>query len=181
MDRTTAACMFAAVVSSVSGVAFGGYADRSEGPIIAREDSLVTIALIERRAGWNGELSLINVDVEVGEPDTTFLMTNQSPDRARIGYVGQFDAGESLFFQYEVVSGTKNVFRMDDEVGLDQFLHEWIDPKTARLYVEDIKLPRGDADYNDAVYELSFFTIPTPGAAGIAAAGLVMMGGRRRR
>ncbi|MEM7754052.1 MAG: hypothetical protein AAF297_00275 [Planctomycetota bacterium] len=182
MDRKTAAvCAFAAAVSGVSGVASAGYSDRDTGPVVSPFDSLVTITLIERRAGWNGELSLIDVGAPFGEPDTSFLMTNNKNQRGVVEYVGQFDAGESIFFQYEVVSGTKNVFRMDDKVGLDQFRHEWLDKDTARLYVEDIKLPGGDADYNDGIYELSFLTIPTPGAVGVAAAGLLMMGARRRR
>lgn len=181
MHRTTTAAVFAAAVTGASGVAFGGYAHFDEGPIVAREDSIVTMSLISRSAGWDGELSLINVDVEVGQPETTFILSNQLSERNRLEYVGQFDAGEALLFQYEIVRGTANVFRMDDEVGLDQFRHQWVNSHTARLYVEDIKLPGGDRDYNDAVYELNFRTVPTPGALAAAATGLAFIGGRRRR
>ena len=181
MDRSTIhAVLFAAAVSGIAGSASAGYADRDEGLLFARNASSVTIELIERRAGWNGELSVINVDAESVEDQTSFLLSNRGHDRNRIVDVGTFDAGEAILFQYEVVSGQRNIFRMDDEAGLRQFRHEWLDADTARLYVEDIKLPGGNKDYNDAVYELNFSAVPTPGALGVAAAGLALVARRRR-
>ena len=165
---TTAAIAFAATVAS---------ADMSPGPIVARQDSTFTVDFVSSSAGWTGELSwLSNVESE----GPMLLMSNRSDPNAAPTQVGSAEAGEALYFQYEITHGGLNTFRQDDAVGANQFRHQWLNDLTARLFVEDIKLPGGDADYNDAVFDVTFTPVPTPGTFAMAglAGGLLI---RRRR
>ena len=165
----TAAAFAAAFVSTAS-------ADMVEGPIVAQQDSSFTVRLVSSEAGWTGWLSWISNT----ESEAVTLLSNKGPKDAAPIAVGTVEAGESLIFQYEITKGTKNPFRQDDEAGARQFRHEWLDGSTARLFVEDIELPGGDRDYNDAVFDVAFTPVPTPGtmAMGLASAGLLV---KRRR
>ncbi len=151
-------------------------ADMTEGPIVAQQDSEFSVRLVSSSAGWTGWLSYIG-NIE-GEP--ALMLSNKGDKNAAPTLVGRVQAGEALYFQYEITKGTLNTYRQDDEVGAQQFRHEWISDTTARLFVEDIKLPGGDRDDNDAVYDVSFNPVPTPGtlAMGLASAGLLV---KRRR
>ena len=166
---TTAAFIAAAVVTSAT-------ADMVEGPIVAQQDSDFTVRLVSSSAGWTGWLGWIS-NTEGGP---VALLSNKGPTDAAAMPVGSVQAGEALIFQYEITRGTLNTYRQDDEAGARQFRYEWIDDSTARLFVEDIKLPGDDHDYNDAVFDVAFTPVPTPGtvAMGVAAAGLLV---KRRR
>lgn len=154
-------------------------ADMVSGPIVAQEDSEFSVRLISSSAAWTGELSwLSNIESEV---TPVLLMTNKSSTSAAPTQVGSVQAGEALYFQYQITHGTLNTFRQDDETGAAQFRHEWTSGTTARLFVEDIKLPGGDADFNDAVFEVAFNPVPTPGVLAMAAVSGGMFIKRRRK
>ncbi len=132
-------------------------ADMTEGPIVAQQDSEFSVRLVSSSAGWTGWRELLRADTAMeyignieGEP--ALMLSNKGDKNAAPTLVGRVQAGEALYFQYEITKGTLNTYRQDDEVGAQQFRHEWISDTTARLFVEDIKLPGGDRDDNDAVY-----------------------------
>ena len=153
-------------------------ADMVSGPIVAQQDSEFSVRLISSSAAWTGELSwLSNTESEV---TPVLLMTNKSSTTAAPTQVGSAQAGEALYFQYQITRGTQNTFRQDG-IGADQFRHEWTSDTTARLFIEDIKLPGGDADFNDAVFELAFTPVPTPGVLAMAAVSGGMFIKRRRK
>lgn len=167
----------ATVVAGSSGLALAGFANRAQGPIVSPFDAEVSLRLIDRNAGWDGELSLLLP----GEAQPVFLTTNKNADRNTPVCLGEVDAGDQLLFQYEVTRGTLATYRMDNQHGAKQFRHEWMDADTARLYVEDINVTGGDRDFNDAVYELDFVTVPAPGSLALAAGGLGLLAKRRRK
>jgi uncharacterized protein (TIGR03382 family) len=169
MKKFITAAAFAAVACTA-------VADMSEGPIVAQQDSDFTVRLVSSSAGWTGWLGWISNT----ESEPVALLSNKGPTDAAPIAVGSAQAGEAVIFQYEITRGTPNTYRQDDEAGARQFRHEWLDESTARLFVEDIQLPGGDRDYNDAVFDVAFTPVPTPGtmAMGLAAGGLLV---KRRR
>lgn len=167
---TTAAVAFCASFAA---------ADLVDGQIIAQQDSDFSVRLISSDAGWTGELSwLSNIE---SEASPVLLMTNKSSTNAPPTQVGTVAAGEALYFQYEITNGTQNTFRQDETEGAQQFKYEWMSENIARLFVEDIKLPGGDADYNDAVFEIAFTPVPTPGVLAMAAISGGLFIKRRRK
>lgn len=153
-------------------------ADMVSGPIVAQQDSEFSVRLISSSAAWTGELSwLSNTESEV---TPVLLMTNKSSTNAAPTQVGSVENGEALYFQYQITHGTQNTFRQDG-AGADQFRHQWTSDTTARLFVEDIKLPGGDADFNDAVFEIAFTPVPTPGVLAMAAVSGGLFIKRRRK
>jgi hypothetical protein len=166
--------LFAVVVAAF---AFAAQADLVEGPIIAQQDAEVSVRFVSQNAGWKGELSWLGTVENAGSPQ--FLFTNRASSSDPAATIGTVSAGESLFFQYRTVTGTLNTFRQDDAEGAKQFRHQWISSNTARLYIEDIEVPGGDKDFNDAVYDISFSPVPTPGVLGILSAGLGFLARRR--
>jgi hypothetical protein len=167
----------AAVIAATAFAATADVTDYSEGPIISPYAASFTVDFVSSSAGWTGQLSWLSNT----ESQTPFLlMSNKSDPNAAPTQVATVGAGEAVLFQYEITRGTHNIFRQDDEVGGNQFRHQWTSDNTARLFVEDIKLPGGDADYNDAVFDVVFTPVPTPGTVAIAglAGGLLI---KRRR
>jgi hypothetical protein len=173
---------FAAMVAVAGsfGVASADISRAVHGPIIAPFDAVVDVQFVSRSAGWVGELSFIGNGVTPNSPMA--LLRNDAARGDKVDAMFSVSAGQGALFQYEIVRGTKNVFRQDDEAGTLQFKHAWISENTARLYVEDIKLPGGDADYNDAVFDVVFApaVVPTPGSLALLGLGGVAAFRRRR-
>lgn len=165
-------------IAAIACAATFASADMVSGPIVAQHDSDFSVRFVSSNAGWTGELSwLSNTESEDGP---VLLMSNKSPTNAAPTQVGSVAAGEALYFQYEITRGTLNVFRQDDQAGAQQFRHQWISDNTARLFVEDIELPGGDRDYNDAVYDITFTPVPTPGVLAMSALSGGLLIKRRR-
>jgi hypothetical protein len=72
-------------------------------------------------------------------------------------------------------------FRTDAPADSVQFRWEWSTPDIILVGVDDIRLPAGDADYDDIVFEVRMQPIPAPHAAGGLAIALLAGLGRRRR
>lgn len=176
MKKITTATM-AATVAAAAFTATADITNYETGPIVARYDSTFTVDFVSSSAGWTGELSWLSNTESEGP---MLLMSNKSDPNAEPTEVGSVQAGEAVLFQYEITRGVQNIFRQDDQIGADQFRHQWTSDSTARLFVEDIKLPGGDADYNDAVFDVTFTPVPTPGTMAMAglAGGLLI---KRRR
>lgn len=96
-------------------------------------------------------------------------------------YIGRWEIGDRLDFLYDVLTGHPDSFRMRDEQEIFQFGWEWSTPDIILVGVDDVRLPNGDADYDDILFEVRFGDgVPAPGAAcGAAMLGLFAV--RRRR
>ncbi len=143
------------------------------------DDATVTVEWIGHNAGLDGTLSWINTGI-----------ANTTPELFDSGVAGigdkmvldrTFALGERIDFQYAVYGQGGEVYRTDVQADWGQFWVEQVDRATVLVHVEDIRLPRGDHDYNDAVFKVSFSHVPSPGPAALFGAGMLMMGGRRRR
>jgi len=172
-------CVFsvAVIAASASTPALAGIV---QGPVVAPFDAQAEITFVSRSAGWTGELSFLGTSQNaISAPQ--YLMSNSAAagDAASLGL---FNSGDELLFQYEIVSGgPNNTYRMDDPAGALQFQHEFTSSNVARLYVEDIELPGGDRDYNDAVFDVTFTQVPGPGPLALAGMGGMLALRRRRR
>ncbi len=177
MKKIIATAVAPAVIAAAAFTASADITDYETGPIVSPYAATFTVDFVSSRAGWTGELSwLSNVENE----GPVLLMSNKSDPNAAPTFVGSVAEGESVLFQYEITNGTHNIFRQDTEVGAAQFRHQWTSSNTARLFVEDIKLPGGDADYNDAIFDIAFTPVPTPGTFAMAGLAGGMLIKRRR-
>ena len=171
--------MTRAALIALTAIAPAAVADLVDGPIVAPYDARVSVGFVSQSAGWIGELSWIGT---LDSPESpTFIMNNRaSPDDPAIP-IAEVQQGDILFFQYEIVTGTLNTYRQDDFDGALQFKHQWISNDTAQLHIEDIELPGGDQDFNDAVYAVTFTPIPAPGSTALFCTGLALLVQRRRQ
>ncbi len=171
--------MTGAALIALTTVPLTAAADLVDGPIIAPYDARVSVGFVSQSAGWVGELSWIGtLDTPVSP---TFIMDNRaSPDDPAIP-IAEVRRGDILLFQYEIVSGTPNIYRQDDTYGALQFKHQWISNDIAQLHIEDIELPGGDQDFNDAVYAVTFTPLPAPGSTALFCTGLALLVQRKRQ
>jgi uncharacterized protein (TIGR03382 family) len=130
-------------------------------------------------AGWTGDVYWMGGDQE-REGLGQWLFNNHSSSPGDSISLGVFENQTPLYFAYDITSGELNTFRMTDEVDIMQFAYEDIAANHFRMRIEDIKLPGGDHDYNDAMFDVQFYSTPAPGAATLGAMGL-LLGFRRRR
>lgn len=112
-------------------------------------------------AGFKGVVSLI--EAGEGGPDAGEMIFHNhlTPPGHQVD-LGAFDAGRHLRFAYEVMSGRPDLFRMDRPEDRNQFAYTILKPGVFRVGVEDIRLPGGDHDYNDMVFDVYVTTIPAP-------------------
>jgi hypothetical protein len=94
--------------------------------------------------------------------------------------LGEFQVGDRLDFIYDVFTGVPDSFRTDDAIESMQFRWQWDTHDIILVEVDDVRLPAGDADYNDMRFEVRMRPVPAPGlVGGLAMAGVFGM--RRRR
>ena len=134
-------------------------------------------------AGYTGELSYINPQ-ESGNDIS--LWTNHSATAGQsVILPGLFNAGDRLDFSYEVIRGGLDFFSTANEADWGQFSIDATNPHDVYVGIEDIRLPGGDSDHNDAEFHIVFTcdvpATPTPGTAALLGAGGLMIGRRRRK
>jgi len=130
-------------------------------------------------AGWTGDVYWMGGDSErdgLGQ----WLFNNHASTPGDSVSLGVFNAETPLYFAYDITDGEMNTYRMTDSVDIKQFAYEDIAPDHFRMRIEDIKLPNGDKDYNDCMFDVRFYKTPAPGAATLGGLGL-LLGFRRRR
>lgn len=176
---------------SLVAVAMGSASTLASAAIVVPEDpgiyapcegARAHVVWIGSDAGYTGELSFLDTSSPTAGVDTLFNNHAATPGD-RIDLPGTFAQGERLDFRYEVISGGLDVFSTDDVNDWAQFSVDASDPGRVRVGIEDIRLPRGDNDHNDAVFEVVFEcgnTVPAPGSLALLGAGGLMIGRRRR-
>lgn len=115
-------------------------------------------------AGFNGVVSLIESGEGGPAPGEIIFDNHLSPPGLEVD-LGAFNAGQHLQFAYEVMSGNPDLFRMDRPEDRNQFAFTILDPGVFRVGIEDIRLPGGDQDYNDIIFDVYVTTIPAPAVA----------------
>ncbi len=173
--------LLAATVIAACGTA--ARADLIIGQPIVFQDTprAVTLRFVSSEAAWDGVL-WIDADSARDHVEVPLFLNHDSAAGYEVP-LGIFNPGERLDFIYDVISGEINSFRTDDAAGIMQFGWEVIDSNTTRIGIEDIRLPGGDHDYNDMVFEMHTVPVPAPGAGGTggALAAAILGFGRRRR
>ncbi len=130
-------------------------------------------------AGWTGDVYWMGGDSGrdgLGQ----WLFNNHASSPSDSVSLGVFEIETPLYFAYDITDGELNTYRMTDANEIKQFAYEDIGPGHFRVRIEDIKLPGGDQDYNDCMFDVRFYSTPAPGAATLGAMGL-LLGFRRRR
>lgn len=145
------------------------------------DNARVEVVWIDSAADFIGELSWVNPD---GTGNDVVLWTNQSAvDGQSVFLPGTFDQGQRVDFSYQIIAGVADVFSTANEADWGQFTIDDSDPHDVIVGIEDVRLPDGDADFNDAQFHVIFScgnTVPTPGSLALLGAGGVLVGRRRR-
>ncbi|MBL4810222.1 MAG: hypothetical protein JKY43_09245 [Phycisphaerales bacterium] len=136
------------------------------------------ITFIGSSAGYTGVMNWINPDISAS---VALLNNHESAIGDSVILPTIFQAGERIDFSYEVIRGGLDLFETSDAADWAQFRVDASDPANVWIGVEDIRLPGGDSDYNDAVFQVSFIqVVPTPGSMTLMSAGVLMVSRRRR-
>lgn len=146
---------------------------------IAADQTEVTLRFVGSDAAWTGELYWIDQGNASSLIGPIFNNHASAPGDA-FTLPGLFNAGDELLFAYEVITGEENMFRMDDAGAINQFAVEALGGGIHRMFIEDIKLPGGDHDYNDAIFDIETRLVPTPGSVALLGMAGAFAGFRRR-
>lgn len=145
------------------------------------DDAQVEVIWLGSDAGFTGELSWIN-PYENG--NDIALWTNHSADVGDSFVLpGTFALGERVDFSYEIIAGELDLFSTANEADWAQFKIDASDPHDVLVGIEDIRLPGGDSDHNDAMFRVVFTcgsNVPAPGSLALLGVGGLMMVKRRR-
>jgi uncharacterized protein (TIGR03382 family) len=179
-NMVTASVIFTAAFTASS--ANAGITIEEEIAIISPCDNAqVEVIWIGSDAGYTGELSWLN-PLESGADIS--LWTNHSAVSGQSAVLPtRFDQGERVHFSYEIIKGGLDIFSTANEDDWTQFSIDSTDPHDVIVGIEDIRLPGGDGDYNDAMFRVLFTcgsTVPTPGTFALLGMGGVIAGRRRR-
>jgi len=175
------------------------FAGLRAGELVTLErDSSVSVSFLSQSAGATGALYFSGYESEGSmawavSSDTnelgTFLFSNHGTERGASIDLGEFGAGSTLHFSYLVTKGrggakTGDLFESFDSGGVGYFASgspRVFDGGVSYVMgVEDIMNPkRSDFDFNDAMFEVSAASVPTPGSVALGAAGLVFVARRR--
>jgi hypothetical protein len=139
------------------------------------DNASATVAFVGSNAGYTGELAWIS---SVDNRSGLFVFNNkQSFAGESFTLPGLFAKGEEVLFRYEVIRGGLDAFASDTDRA--QFRFTAISETEYLVGVEDIRLPKGDADYNDVEFRVSFAPVPTPGSLALLGLGGLFI--RRKR
>lgn len=140
----------------------------------------VDVVWVGSSAGYTGELQWVGTGFEQ-PPQTLWTNKDATPEQSfRIPQL--FSAGERVDFQYEIIRGGIDAFSTARPEDWAQFSVDASDPFDVLVGVEDIRLPRGDGDHNDAVFRVVFSqaTVPSPGSVALLGMGGLIVTRRRR-
>lgn len=173
----TQAALIAMTAMSVSSLAHADIAD--PGIITPFDNAQVSVTWLGALSSYTGDLTWLNADTATVSPVLFNNKTAEVNDSRSLGVA--LNEGDRFDFIYEIVAGGLDVFSTAEQRDWNQFRVTEINETTFQVNIEDIRLPRGDADYNDAVFEVSFArTIPAPGSLALLGFGGALMGRRRR-
>lgn len=177
------AIIIAAGICSAASIASASIAIPDDIGVYAPCDNVqAEVFWIGSDAGYTGELSWVNPDPSAADP---VLWTNKSAIQGQSFIIPRtFGQGERVDFNYEVVVGGLDFFSTANESDWGQFTVDASDPHNVIVGIEDIRLPGGDSDHNDAMFRVEFTcgtnVVPTPGSLALLGASGMLLGRRRR-
>lgn len=146
--------------------------------ILENGPQYVSIHYYSATTPLDGMLSLDGVSTTNGLDMALFM--NHDGALGFEHYLGVYEQGARIDFVYDVFTEVPDTFRTVNPVDAMQFRWEWSTPDIILVGIEDMRLPMGDGDYDDIMFEVRFQPIPAPGA-GAAALALIGVAGYRRR
>ena len=165
----------AAAVSIAAGMAHADIAGPVSGLFSPFDNAAATVVFVGSSAGYTGELTWVS-----SVPDRSDILVfnnKQAFAGDSLTLPALFARGEQVHLRYEIVRGGLDTFRSDTDPA--QFRFTALSETEFLIGIEDIRLPGGDADFNDATFRVSFAQMPTPGS--VALLGLGALFARRKR
>jgi len=112
-----------------------------------------------------------------------FLFNNHESAIGSIAsLIGEFESGSVLHFAYKIISphSKRDLFRTDEADDRNNFAY---DITSGEYGIEDLRRENHhyDGDFNDAMFDISFQSIPAPGSLALLSLGSLAMTRRRRR
>lgn len=134
--------------------------------------------------GWGTEGTILNLAPNTNGNDLGQLLFNnhESTYGSSVALLGEFESGSALHFAYVIVapSSKYDLFRTDVENDRYNFAY---DAENGDYRLEDLRrdYQNYDGDYNDAMFRVTFQSIPAPGSLALLSLGGFAMTRRRRR
>lgn len=144
---------------------------------VTQNNTEARLVFVGSDAAWTGELYWIDGDGALVGP---IFNNHASVPGDTYTIPDLFSAGDDILFAYKVVTGETNLFRMDG-AGINQFASEAVSSGYYHMFIEDIKLPKGDKDYNDNMFDVYTRAVPTPGSVALLGLAGLAAGSRRRK
>jgi hypothetical protein len=148
-------------------------------PIILQDRHNVSVHYMSASSPLDGVLWLAGSSTPTGADIPLFF--NRSGELGFEHDLGTYQAGARLDFIYDVLTGLPDSFRTDDPLEALQYRWRWDTPDIILVELDDVRLPMGDADYNDIRFEVRFHAIPATTSTAAVAVALIPFFGRRRQ
>lgn len=179
--KTTTTSIAIGIIAAVGAHAGAGIHNANDPSIFSPyNNAQVDFIWVSSKAGYTGELQWVDTAFE-SAPST--LWTNKGATSGQAFRATRlFDLGERVDFRYEVVKGKIDAFASYEQADWYQFQVDASNPYDVLVGVEDIRLPLGDSDHNDAVFRVVFSqgAVPAPGSVALLGMGGLFMVRRRR-
>lgn len=143
---------------------------------VPADGASVSVTYVGSSAAWTGILYWI----EPADDLAAELFHNKLSAPGESYDLGLFEPFEPILFAYEITHGVQDIYFMDDPIDVRQFSYTDLGGGLYRVGVEDIKLPGGDHDYNDLMFDVQVTPVPGPGALALLGLGGVRALRRRR-
>ena len=186
---------FALSLLAVAGLTASVAADLTPGALVVAPSNgtTATVTFLGSDAGYTGHLYFLGwgngtgITNPVADTGTAglgqWLFSNHSSTPGSTAALdGVFNAGDVLYFAYDITApnAADDLFRADTADDAEHFAY---DDATGRLFIEDLRpwFSNYDGDYNDAMFTVSFASVPAPGAAMLLATGGLCAARRPRR